>query len=49
VANPNFKSAMNKFETLIAFKQGGEFQKFFEADVRRLADGARKVGRAEET
>jgi len=48
VADPDFKSAMDKLETPIAFKQGEEFQKFFEADARRLADGVRKVGRVEQ-
>jgi len=33
---------------LIAFKQGEEFRKFFEADAHRLADGVRKVGRVEQ-
>src|SRR5687768_9889967 len=45
VNDPDFKSAMDKLETPIAFKQGEEFQKFFDADARRLADGVRKVGR----
>jgi tripartite-type tricarboxylate transporter receptor subunit TctC len=48
VADPDFKSAMDKIETPIAFKQGEEFQKFFDADARRLADGVRKVGRVEQ-
>ncbi len=48
VADPDFKSAMDKLQTPIAFKQGEEFQKFFEADARRLADGVRKVGRIEQ-
>ena len=48
VADPDFKSAMDKLETPVAFKQGEEFQKFFEADARRLADGVRKVGRVEQ-
>jgi tripartite-type tricarboxylate transporter receptor subunit TctC len=48
VADPDFKSAMDKIETPIAFKQGEEFQKFFEADARRLAEGVRKVGRVEQ-
>jgi len=39
---------MDKLETPIAFKQGDEFQKFFEADARRLAEGVRTVGRVEE-
>ena len=44
---PDFKAAMDKLETPIAFKQGEEFQRFFDADARRLADGVRKVGRIE--
>ena len=47
VADPEFKGAMDKLETPIAFKQGEEFQKFFDADARRLAEGVRKVGRVE--
>jgi tripartite-type tricarboxylate transporter receptor subunit TctC len=48
VAEPEFKGAMDKMETPIAFKQGDEFQRFFDADAKRLADGVRKVGRVEE-
>jgi tripartite-type tricarboxylate transporter receptor subunit TctC len=48
VADADFKAAMDKLETPIAFKQGDEFQKFFEADARRLAEGVRTVGRVEE-
>jgi tripartite-type tricarboxylate transporter receptor subunit TctC len=47
VADPDFKTAMDKLETPIAFKQGAEFQKFFELDARRLAEGVRKVGKVE--
>jgi tripartite-type tricarboxylate transporter receptor subunit TctC len=47
VNDPEFKSAMQKLETPVAFKQGEEFKKFFEADARRLAEGVRKVGRIE--
>jgi len=47
VNDPDFKAAMDKLETPIAFKQGEEFQRFFDADARRLADGVRKVGRIE--
>jgi tripartite-type tricarboxylate transporter receptor subunit TctC len=46
-ADPEFKGAMDKLETPIAFKQGAEFQKFFDADAKRLADGVRKVGKIE--
>jgi tripartite-type tricarboxylate transporter receptor subunit TctC len=47
VADPEFKGAMDKLETPIVFKQGADFQKFFEADARRLAEGVRRVGRVE--
>jgi hypothetical protein len=29
-------------------RSGDEFQRFFEADAKRLADGVRKVGRVED-
>mgnify|MGYP000203408988 CR=1 FL=1 len=48
VAEPEFRQAMEKLKTPIAFKQGEEFRKFFEADARRLAEGVRRVGRIEE-
>jgi len=48
VNDPAFKSAMEKLETPITFKQGDEFQKFFDADAKRLADGVRRVGKVEE-
>ncbi len=48
VADPEFKSAMDKIETPIAFKQGEEFARFFAADAKRLADGVRAVGKIEE-
>jgi tripartite-type tricarboxylate transporter receptor subunit TctC len=48
VTDPGFKSAMDKLETPITFKQGDEFQKFFDADARRLAEGVRRVGKIEE-
>jgi tripartite-type tricarboxylate transporter receptor subunit TctC len=48
VAEPEFKGAMDKIATPIAFKQGDEFQRFFDADAKRLADGVRKVGRVED-
>ena len=48
VADPDFKAAMDKIETPIAFKQGAEFQAFFDADARRLAEGVRRVGKVED-
>jgi tripartite-type tricarboxylate transporter receptor subunit TctC len=46
-AHPEFKDAMAKQETPIVFKQGEDFQKFFDADARRLAEGVRRVGKIE--
>jgi tripartite-type tricarboxylate transporter receptor subunit TctC len=47
VADPEFKQAMDKLETPVVFKQGEEFQRFFDADARRLAEGVRRVGKIE--
>jgi tripartite-type tricarboxylate transporter receptor subunit TctC len=48
VKEPEFTGPMEKLQTPIAFKQGEEFRKFFEADARRLAEGVRRVGKIEE-
>jgi tripartite-type tricarboxylate transporter receptor subunit TctC len=48
VDDADFKAAMGKLETPIAFKQGEEFQKFFDADARRLAEGVKRVGKIEQ-
>jgi tripartite-type tricarboxylate transporter receptor subunit TctC len=48
VNDPAFKNAMDKLETPIVFRQGDEFQKFFDADAKRLAEGVRRVGKIEE-
>jgi tripartite-type tricarboxylate transporter receptor subunit TctC len=48
VATPEFTGPMEKLKTPIAFKQGEEFQKFFDADAKRLAEGVRRVGKIEE-
>jgi tripartite-type tricarboxylate transporter receptor subunit TctC len=47
VAEPEFKAAMDKLETPIVFRQGAEFERFFDADARRLAEGVKRVGRIE--
>ena len=47
VEDAEFKGAMDKLQTPVAFKQGEEFQRFFDADARRLAEGVRKVGKIE--
>jgi tripartite-type tricarboxylate transporter receptor subunit TctC len=48
VGDAEFKAAMDRLETPIVFKQGAEFQAFFDADARRLAEGVRRVGRIED-
>ncbi len=48
VNDVGFKNAMEKLETPIVFKQGDEFQRFFDADAKRLAEGVRRVGRIED-
>jgi len=48
VGDAEFKSAMDTLENPIAFKQGDDFQQFFEEDPKRLAEGVRKVGRVED-
>jgi tripartite-type tricarboxylate transporter receptor subunit TctC len=48
VTDAEFKGAMDKMQTPIAFKQGDAFRRFFEADARRLAEGVRRVGRIDE-
>jgi tripartite-type tricarboxylate transporter receptor subunit TctC len=48
VNDPGFKGAMDKLETPVTFKQGAEFQTFFDADAKRLAEGVRRVGKIEE-
>jgi tripartite-type tricarboxylate transporter receptor subunit TctC len=48
VNDAEFKNAMDKIETPVAFKQGEEFQRFFDADAKRLAAGVRKVGKIEQ-
>ncbi len=48
VSDADFKGAMDKMQTPIAFKQGTEFKTFFETDAKRLAEGVRRVGRIEE-
>jgi tripartite-type tricarboxylate transporter receptor subunit TctC len=47
VQDAEFKGAMDKLQTPIVFKQGAEFQQFFDADARRLAAGVRRVGKVE--
>ena len=43
-----FKSAMDKMETPIAYLDAPEFQKFWDKDAKMLADAIKRVGRIEE-
>jgi tripartite-type tricarboxylate transporter receptor subunit TctC len=48
VQDPDFKSAMSKLETPIAYLDAPEFQKFWDKDAKMLADAIKRVGRIEE-
>ncbi|MFB3818899.1 MAG: tripartite tricarboxylate transporter substrate binding protein [Candidatus Methylomirabilales bacterium] len=48
VATPEFKAAMDKMETPIAYKDAPEFQKFWDKDAKMLADAIKRVGKIEE-
>ena len=48
VQDPEFKSAMAKMETPIAYLDAPEFQKFWDKDAKMLADAIKRVGKIEE-
>jgi tripartite-type tricarboxylate transporter receptor subunit TctC len=48
VQEAEFKDAMAKLETPIAYMDAPEFQKFYERDARMLAEATRRIGRVEE-
>ncbi len=48
VQDPDFKGAMAKIETPVAYLDAPEFQKFWEKDAKMLADAIRRVGKIEE-
>jgi hypothetical protein len=48
-ATPVAQVAWGEARHAVVIKQGEEFQKFFDADARRLAEGVRRVGRVEQT
>ncbi len=48
VQDPDFKAAMDKTQTPVAFKEGAEYQKFLDDDVRTLAAVINRIGRVEE-
>jgi tripartite-type tricarboxylate transporter receptor subunit TctC len=48
VGEPEFKGAMDKMETPIAYLDAPEFQKFWDKDAKMLAEAIKRVGRIEE-
>ena len=44
----DFKTAMDKMETPIAYLDAPEFQKFWDKDAKMLADAIKRVERIEE-
>jgi tripartite-type tricarboxylate transporter receptor subunit TctC len=44
----DFKAAMDKMETPIAYLDAPEFQKFWDKDAKMLADAIKRVGKIEE-
>jgi tripartite-type tricarboxylate transporter receptor subunit TctC len=47
VNSPDFKAAMDKIETPIAYLDAPEFQKFWEKDAKMLADAIKRIGKVE--
>ena len=48
VEDPDFKAAMGKLETPIAYMDAPEFQRFWDKDAKMLAEAIKRVGRIEE-
>jgi tripartite-type tricarboxylate transporter receptor subunit TctC len=48
VQEPEFKDAMAKLETPIAYMDAPDFQKFYEKDAKMLTEATRRIGRVEE-
>ncbi len=48
VQQADFKDAMTKLETPIAYLDAPEFQKFWDKDAKMLADAIKRIGRIEE-
>jgi len=47
VNDPDFKAAMDKLQTPVAYLDAPEFQKFWDKDAKMLADAIRRVGKIE--
>ena len=48
VQDPEFRRAMSKLETPIAYLDAREFQKFWDKDAKMLVDAIKRVGKIEE-
>ena len=48
VQEPEFRNAMAKVDSLVAYKDAPDFQKYWEADAKRLAALVKVVGKVEE-
>ena len=47
VNDPDFKAAMDKLQTPVAYLDAPEFQKFWDKDAKMLADAIRRIGKVE--
>jgi tripartite-type tricarboxylate transporter receptor subunit TctC len=47
VEDPGFKSAMEKIQTVIAYKDADEFRAWWDAEAVRLAEAIKRIGRIE--
>jgi len=47
VNEPDFKAAMDKLQTPVAYLDAPEFQKFWDKDAKMLADAIRRIGKLE--
>ena len=48
VQDPEFKNAMTKVDSLVAYKDAPDFQKYWDADAKRLAALVKVVGKTED-
>ena len=48
VEDADFKAAMSKIQTPIAYKDAPEFQKFLDSDYKTLAEAVKRVGKIED-
>jgi tripartite-type tricarboxylate transporter receptor subunit TctC len=48
VADPEFRAAMDKVQTPIAYQDADEFKAWWDRDARRLAEVVRRIGRVED-